>query len=559
MLRKKRTYDPILPASGDWPIVQLSRNKKQFIKEVIAASVENIKSLTGGGKQLMDELESTRYREKTRIRRDPWKVDPKDDLKYWDGIKSQLVDISNSENNQEKEAEVVLKSIVSRYAYEILSNFKRSHYKMARAIATFGFARLLNASRIPGIRSLWSKELTLQDKIHITGDVQGIRNLAQKGTVIMVPTHFSNLDSILVGWVIHILGLPAFIYGAGLNLFNMKLFAYFMNSLGAYKVDRRKKNRVYLETLRTYSRLAIVKGCHSIFFPGGTRSRSGKLESKLKLGLLNSTVEAQRSAYMTSDDPTTAQKVFIVPVVLNYHFVLEAPALIDQYLKQKGQERYYVDNDQYSTSYKVFKFLLKFFFKGSDISVSIGRGMDVLGNYVDQDGNSIGKDGEIIQTWEYFMHQGKIQVNKQRENEYTNMLSNVIVEEYHRVNQVFASHLVAFVAFEMIKNKYQDNDLYNILRLSEEDATLAYVDFKQKTGALLDVILNMHQEGRIDIAEHLQNELDSVIKIGLNNVGMYHAQRPLVKTKEGNISTQNLNLLYYYHNRLMGYDFEKYI
>src|SRR5204863_9543615 len=60
---------------------------------------------------------------------------------------------------------------------------------------------------------------------------------------ILVPTHFSNLDSILIGWIIHAMGLPAFIYGAGLNLFNIKIFAYFMNSLGAYKVDRRKKDR----------------------------------------------------------------------------------------------------------------------------------------------------------------------------------------------------------------------------------------------------------------------------------------------------------------------------
>ena len=66
----------------------------------------------------------------------------------------------------------------------------------------------------------------------------------------MVPTHFGNLDSILIGWVISALGLPAFIYGAGLNLFNIRIVAYFINSLGAYKVNRRKKNLLYLETLK---------------------------------------------------------------------------------------------------------------------------------------------------------------------------------------------------------------------------------------------------------------------------------------------------------------------
>jgi glycerol-3-phosphate O-acyltransferase len=40
-------------------------------------------------------------------------------------------------------------------------------------------------------------------------------------------------------------------------------------------------------------------------------------------------------------------------------------------------------------------------------------------------------------------------------------------------------------------------------------------------------------------------------------VGMYHAKRPLVKNEGGNIETQDLSLLYYYHNRLEGYGLEK--
>ena len=91
--------------------------------------------------------------------------------------------------------------------------------------------------------------------------------------------------------------MPPFIYGAGLNLFNISIFAYFMNALGAYKVDRRKKNLMYLETLKTYSKEAIQFGCHSLFFPGGTRSRSGIIESRLKLGLLSTAIEAQRANF----------------------------------------------------------------------------------------------------------------------------------------------------------------------------------------------------------------------------------------------------------------------
>src|SRR5690242_19489821 len=139
-----------------------------------------------------------------------------------------------------------------------------------------------------------------------------------------------------------------------------------MNSLGAYKVDRRKKNLPYLETLKLYSTLAIQKGAHSHFFPGGTRSRSGLIEKQLKLGLLNSTIEAQRNLYLDNPEATDARKIFIVPVTLNYHFMLEAPDLIDDYLSVKGQDRYLPEQDKYG-SWQLILFLFKFFTKGANI------------------------------------------------------------------------------------------------------------------------------------------------------------------------------------------------
>ena len=42
---------------------------------------------------------------------------------------------------------------------------------------------------------------------------------------------------------------------------------------------------LYKEVLKTFSQVILERGMHSIFFPGGTRSRSGAVERKLKLGL----------------------------------------------------------------------------------------------------------------------------------------------------------------------------------------------------------------------------------------------------------------------------------
>lgn len=556
---KNKKYKPILDGIPDWPVYQLSKNRKEFIEEVTQYALSRIKELRPTTKQLLDELETTVYREQQRMKRNRWRVDAEDEPRFWSSIKDELVALAGKppEESQAK-GEELMQRIVARYANEIAGNFKPTQYRLTREIVKFWFSRLLNGARVKKFGAFFRNRYTLRDKIQIVGKAEQLRTLATKGTVIMVPTHFSNLDSILIGWIIHSLGLPAFIYGAGLNLFNIKIFAYFMNSLGAYKVDRRKKNLPYLETLKLYSTLAIQKGAHSIFFPGGTRSRSGAIEKQLKLGLLSSCIEAQRDIYMNAKPGEDLRKIFIVPVTLNYHFVLEAPDLIDDYLSVKGQDRYLPEQDKYG-SWQLLQFLFKFFTKGSNISVSIGRGLDIMGNYVDDEGNSMDPQGRFIDTRDYFISNGEITVDKQREDEYTRMLSQKIVTEYHRINRVFASHLVAFVAFEMWQKKHPKLDLFGLLRLPEEDQVLEYEEFRETCKRVRKQIYHLKEENKANHATHLKGKIDLVIRHGLENVGIFHLKRPLLFNKEGNIITKDFNTLYYYHNRLTGYDLEKFI
>jgi glycerol-3-phosphate O-acyltransferase len=555
---KNRPYEPILEGIPDWPVYQLSKNRKEFVELVTRKSIERIKLLRPTRKQLIDELEATVYREQNRIKRNRWRVDPTDDARFWSGIKNQLIELSpkTEEEVLVVEDELLLK-IVHRYANEIAGNFKPNSYRFTREVVKFWFQRLLNGARVKKFGAFFRNQYTLRDKIQIVGKVKMLRSLAKKGTVVMVPTHFSNLDSILIGWVIHSLGLPAFIYGAGLNLFNIKIFAYFMNSLGAYKVDRRKKNLPYLETLKMYSNLAIQKGAHSLFFPGGTRSRSGLIEKQLKLGLLSTAIEAQRNLYQETREGEV-RKIFVVPVTLNYNFVLEAPDMIEDYLQVKGQDKYFPEQDKYG-SVQLLRFLFKFFTKGSNISVSIGPGLDVMGNYVDAEGNSLDAQGRIIDTKDYFVSNGNITEDKQREDEYTRMLSHKIVTEYHRINRVFASHVAAFVAFEMWQKKFPKLDLFSLLRLPEEELELDYSEFRQVFKRVRKKIYELKDNGKVHHATHLKGKVDQVIKLGIENVGIFHLKRPLLKNKKGNIITNDLSVLYYYHNRLVGYDLEQYV
>lgn len=100
-------------------------------------------------------------------------------------------------------------------------------------------------------------------------------------------------------------------------------------------------------------------------------------------------------------------------------------------------------------------------------------------------------------------------------------------------------------------------DLYSLLRLPEDDIFLVYVEFKEECEQVLKRIYELESEGKLQVAPHLKQGIDAIIDHGLANVGMYHAKRPLVKNDLGNIETQDMTLLYYYHNRLEGYGLEK--
>ena len=67
---------------------------------------------------------------------------------------------------------------------------------------------------------------------------------------------------------------------------------YFLQHLGTYKVDRLKGEQLYKRTLKNYCVATLTRGLSNIFFPGGTRSRSGAIEQELKLGLLGAGLEA---------------------------------------------------------------------------------------------------------------------------------------------------------------------------------------------------------------------------------------------------------------------------
>ena len=550
---KINVYPHVIPEMEQWPIYKLHQDRDNFIKEINNFTLDKI--MAKPVDQVTDLIAKTIYLELIRIKEEPWKVDPPDERGFWKKIRKKLLRNSldkDPEHAQANNKEILLK-IINRYSEEIVGTFKIKTFLFARKFLKLFFHRLLNTAAARNFHRVYSRKFSLNERLKVDGGVEAIRALMEKGTVVVVPTHFSNLDSILIGYALDsIVGLPSFSYGAGLNLYNTGYTAYFMNRLGAYRLDRRKKNPIYLETLKGMSSLSIQRGTNSLFFPGGTRTRSGALETKTKLGLLGTAVEAQRVNYSKGKD----EKIFIIPLILGYDMVLEAEFLIDQHLQKTGKELYLKKDHTYSRR-KVIKFLWKLFSKSSDITLSFGQPMDVLGNFVDKEGESYDKHNRKIEVRDYFISDGIIKKDLQRESEYTRMLGDKIVERFHKDNLVLSSHLIAFVIFNLLRSENNHLDIYGLLRLPSEDFIFEIEVVRQAVAAVQTELFEMEKNHEIRLSEPIHSTVDKIIEEGVSRVGNYHALKPLKINKSGDIISENFKLLYYYHNRLDNYSLDK--
>jgi glycerol-3-phosphate O-acyltransferase len=549
-----KNYPQIYPNLKDWPIYQFSTKREEIISELDSKVLNKFQSKSTG--ELKQILLQTTFHEQQRINREPWKVDPPNEKLFWKKVNERLNNVEHLEDDDKRSQYLhYIEVIINRYSQEIVGGFKIKTFKFMRKFLTWLFHRLLNAARSRNLSGIFTNKHQLYEKLIVRGiEIDKIRELSKKGTLVVVPTHFSNLDSILVGYAIDsVLGLPAFLYSAGLNLFNYGIPAYFMNRLGAYRLDRRKKNPIYLETLKKFSQLALEKGIHTLFFAGGTRSRSGEMEQKLKLGLLSTTVSAQRQMLVKKYD----NKIFIVPCVISYNFVLESKELIHQHLRDIGKEKYGGNQSSKLSIGSFLIFVWRLFKKDSEIVLSFGRPMDVLGNPVDVNGNSLDATGNKLDLKAYFKLDGRINEDLQRESVYTKRLSDHILKSFKEHNIVLSSHLLAYSYFGILAKKFDHLDFFEVLKLEPEETRITKKDLSNGIKPIRNVLLEMQKNKEILLEDSISQGVGECIDHGLNNIGIYHNKKPIKMDRKGYLYSEDMRLLYYYRNRLSSYSIQE--
>ncbi|TSJ80749.1 MAG: 1-acyl-sn-glycerol-3-phosphate acyltransferase [Candidatus Cardinium sp.] len=534
----KDQFMPIESRASRWPITILHKNQKAFLREVVDKSFKSLCARHPMDEALYRILAQTASRELARVASNPWSCDPQDDRSFWEAMASSI--------DNKVEAAKLLKSVIERYVREICSNFSVRHYQCISKGVYHTFVHLLKPDCFGVGSERWTlPHKRLQEKFHLMGATDTVRALAQIGTIVLVPTHTSNWDSVVVGLAMKQLGLPPLTWGAGLNLFNNKGFRYVFDKLGTYKVDRRKKTIPYLQVQKDYACHTLEWGCHTLFYPGGTRSRLGAIESDLKLGLLSTPFEAQEANFQNQG--VAAKKLFIVPIVLNYHCVLEAYELVRESVQMENVAAAMAEQSCCATNFQFSKNILC---KGSEIFVNIGTPLDVMGNRVDITGCSYDDQGQPIDLYQAFLDLPVKTVARKRSDDYVQTLSHKIVAAYHRINMVLSSHLVAFVAYELAKKRAG-------FSMQLTDIVIPYADFMAALGHTYKALQLLYTEKKIVFTSIVQNgQLAAIAKDGCAKLGVYHAQKPLVVTAGGDLLIQDLLTLFYYHNRLTGYGLE---
>jgi glycerol-3-phosphate O-acyltransferase len=194
-----------------------------------------------------------------------------------------------------------------RYAREIVPGFSATVY--------FGF----------GTRAAkWLSGLLF--KVRVGQVNEDLGHIDPKAAVVFVMNHRSNLDYVLVTWLVADRSAVSYAVGEWARVWPLSAL---IRSMGAFFIRRSSRNTLYRRVLARYVQMATEEGTTQAIFPEGGLSLDGQV-GPAKLGLLSYIVEG-----WTPDE----RDVVFIHVGLAYDRVLEDRVLVEAAKSEKRQFR----------------------------------------------------------------------------------------------------------------------------------------------------------------------------------------------------------------------------
>lgn len=171
--------------------------------------------------------------------------------------------------------------------------------------------------------------LNLFYKVTVQFEDRGaIQRLPRDAVLVYLMNHRSNADYVLVGYALS--GQVAISYAVGewARAFPLE---HLFKAFGAYFVRRRYRERLYHTVLERYVQLITRQGVTQGIFLEGGLTRDGRLRAP-KIGLLDYVIGIAR-------EPEYGDRMFVIPVAVNYDRVLEDRSLLLELATAEGRAR----------------------------------------------------------------------------------------------------------------------------------------------------------------------------------------------------------------------------
>ena len=211
---------------------------------------------------------------------------------------SEVLEFVQSQAIQDEVPHEVLMEKVQDYAREIVPSFNAYVYYQLGFWLSKKIAQMLYRVRVR------------------VGQRDHLKEVSKDATVVFVINHRSNMDYILVSFLVAEKMALSYAVGEWARVWPLRGL---IKSMGAYFVRRNSRNPLYRKVLERYIDMATREGVCQAVFPEGGLSRDGKIRPP-KLGFLD---------YMLRHyDPKHDRDVVFIPVGVNYDRVLEDKTLL---------------------------------------------------------------------------------------------------------------------------------------------------------------------------------------------------------------------------------------
>ncbi|MES2142994.1 MAG: 1-acyl-sn-glycerol-3-phosphate acyltransferase [Pseudomonadota bacterium] len=183
-----------------------------------------------------------------------------------------------------------------RYAREIVPGFSATLYFGFATRAAKAFSRMLYRVRVGKVDA-------------------ALAHIDPRATVIFVMNHRSNMDYVLVTWLVADRSAISYAVGEWARVWPLSAM---IRAMGAYFIRRGNRNALYRKVLARYVQMATEDGTTQAIFPEGGLSLDGRV-GPARMGLLS---------YIVQGFEPGGRDVVFVPVGLGYDRVLEDRVLV---------------------------------------------------------------------------------------------------------------------------------------------------------------------------------------------------------------------------------------